>query len=97
MVTLPSGENATARAAAAAGTIMVCRCPSQLLPVVKNKKCTMHNAELNLDGLFFFFSDTVVLGNFKRRGGCLDRARDPLLPAIRKHTGTFTTTPTATA
>lgn len=91
MVTLPSGEYATARAAAAAGTIMVCRCPSQLLPVVKNK-----NAELNLDGLFFFFSDTVVLGNFKRRGGCLDRARDPLLPAIRKRTGTFTTTPAAT-
>lgn len=30
MVTLPSGEYATARAAAAAGTIMVCRCPSQL-------------------------------------------------------------------
>jgi hypothetical protein len=91
MVTLPSGEYATARAAAAAGTIMVCRCPSQLPDsVVKNK-----NAELNLDGLFFF-SDTVVLGNFKRRGGCLDRARDPLLPAIRKCTGTFTTTPAAT-
>jgi hypothetical protein len=55
----------------------------------------LKTTELNLDGLFFF-SDTVVLGNFKRRGGCLDRARDPLLPAIRKCTGTFTTTPAAT-
>ena len=34
------------------------------------------------------FSDTVILGYFKRRGGCFNWTRDPLLPAICEYTDT---------